>query len=204
MKRYDLTFFEKFTEIIAHPNEFFKWLNSNHDIEEASKFLLGIAYIASGITGLIGIGLAIIFGSLILAAIPALPSSGLFIIIGLIIIYSAISPLFSLLSLFISAAIIHLFVIILGGSDYSKTFNIMSYSSVPAFFGVFFMFLPIIGGFLSLPFSIWAFVLNFKGIMKLHNFSFGRTLAVYAIPFGIMLTFFSIFVIILLVISAAG
>jgi len=84
----------------------------------------------------------------------------------------------SLISIFVSSGIIHLFIKLVGGKgDYQKTFKAMVYSSTPS---LLLAWIPYIGPL----FSLWALYLAIKGVSILHDISMGRAfLAVFLIPF---------------------
>lgn len=94
-----------------------------------------------------------------------------------------------LCGLFIGAAILHLFVLIVGAartstSGFEGTFRVVSYASVSSLAQV----IPIFGGLVAL---VWWIVLAVKGIARLHRATPGRALAAVLVPivlvFGLVL-----------------
>ncbi|MDO8480852.1 MAG: Yip1 family protein [Nanoarchaeota archaeon] len=76
---------------------------------------------------------------------------------------------FSLLSSFIGAALLHLFVKLFRGSGtYTATYQALAYSSAGALFGLLLMLVPVIG---SLAAGIWQLVILLFGLSALHGIS---------------------------------
>ena len=182
-----LTFFEKIINVLFHPKDFFEWLSKNHSTKEAAKFFLLCNYLVYGILFLISVIGIIVLKSFITKLLPAiLVSLGVIILIGIFLIFTIIFPLLSLLSLFVGASISHVIILIFGGRDYSKTFSVGIYSLTPAFIAALFLPIPLIGIIIIILASIWSSILGFYGIMKVHEFSFWKTLLLYLIPVCIM------------------
>ena len=192
-----LTFFEKIVNILFHPKEFFEWLSKNHSTKESVKYFLLLNYVISGILLIFG-AIAIFFlMSSIRALFNFIPSFSSLILIGILFFILAILPLFSLLLMLMGSVLFHLFIIIFKGKDFSKTFSVFVYSTTTSLifsilltiFYILSIFIPltfIIVTIISVPLSLWSLVLGFYGIMKVHEFSFLKTLSVYLICLSII------------------
>ena len=87
-------------------------------------------------------------------------------------------PIFFIIGLFIGAAVIHLFLLIVRGGDsgYQATFRTMAYVSPTYLFGI----VPFLGSMVG---GIWALILMIIGLAKMHRTGIGRVIiAVIVIP----------------------
>lgn len=85
-----------------------------------------------------------------------------------------------LLGLFIGAAILHLFVLIVGAartsaSGFEGTFRVIAYASTASIAQV----IPFVGGLIAL---VWWIVLAVKGIQRMHRTTSGRAVAAVLLP----------------------
>ena len=100
-----------------------------------------------------------------------------------------IMPILVSIGMFISAAFIHVFLMIVRGANggYEATYRVMAYSQAPNVL----MIVPFLGQMVS---GIWALVLLIIGLPKAHDTGIGRVIiAVIVIPF---LLFIGLFVLI--------
>lgn len=103
--------------------------------------------------------------------------------VGVMVGFMVLSPIFIALALFIGAVFMHLFLIIVrgAGGGYQATFRVLAYAAAPNLFNI----VPFLGGFVA---AIWSLVLLFMGLKRAHDISMLRVfLAVIVIPF--VLTF---------------
>ncbi len=104
-------------------------------------------------------------------------------------------------SLFISGSWAHLFVRVFGGrKGYRNTIKAFAYGNTPIFL---FGWIPFAGGL----FWVWALVLNIIGIRQLHDISTGRAVGAVLlsmVALGVIIALIVTFVVLLLVVSAAG
>ncbi len=91
-------------------------------------------------------------------------------------------PLTVLVSLFVSSAVLHLFLLILKGADhgFEATFRVASYSQSAQLMGL----IPFIGGWIS---SIWQIVLQVIGLKEMHETSYYKVILAFVIPLSIIL-----------------
>ena len=85
-----------------------------------------------------------------------------------------------LLGLFIGAAVLHLFVLLVGAartsaSGFEGTFRVVAYASTASIAQV----IPFVGGLISL---VWWIVLAVKGIQRMHRTTSGRAVAAVLLP----------------------
>jgi len=89
-----------------------------------------------------------------------------------------------LIGLFIVAAIIHLFVLIVGAartsaSGFEGTFRTICYASVASLAQI----IPLVGGLIAL---VWWIVLAGKGIQRMHRTTVGKAYAAVLLPIAVM------------------
>ena len=89
-----------------------------------------------------------------------------------------------LCGLFIGAAILHLFVLIVGAartstSRFEGTFRVVSYASVSSLAQI----IPIVGGLVAF---VWWIVLAIKGIVRMHRTTTGRAAAAVLVPLALV------------------
>ncbi|MDY6851986.1 MAG: YIP1 family protein [Thermodesulfobacteriota bacterium] len=102
--------------------------------------------------------------------------------VGIIVGFMVLSPIFIAVALFIGSIFMHLFLIIVrgAGGGYQATFRVLAYATTPNLFNI----VPFLGGFVA---AIWSLVLLFMGLKRAHDISMLRVfLAVIVIPFVLM------------------
>ncbi|MDD5130352.1 MAG: YIP1 family protein [Candidatus Omnitrophica bacterium] len=143
--------------VLFKPNDFFSNLTVKDSLAEPYIFYL----IVSLATGIIGGAIQILFKQ----------NENLtpFMLVILILIGS-------LLGIFITSAVIHLSVMLVGGKGgFKGTFNVLAYNASSAIFSV----IPFIGQVIA---GIWGIVIGVKGFKKVHNLNTLRAVIAY---FGI-------------------
>jgi hypothetical protein len=102
-----------------------------------------------------------------------------------------LTPMLVVIGLFISSAILHLCLMILGGaqSSYETTFRVVAYSNATNLWQIF----PFCGGFISL---FWSIVVTIIGLREAHRISGGKAAAAFFLPLifccGFVLIIFTI------------
>ena len=87
------------------------------------------------------------------------------------------SPILVIVGYFISAAILHLCLLIVGGArrDFEATFRVICYAAGANLFGI----IPFCGGLVA---YMWNAVLNVIGIREAHEISSGKAVLAYCLP----------------------
>jgi hypothetical protein len=155
---------EKIKKVLFNPTEFFEEVKKEVGIGEAFKYLVIIS-----LTYAIILMFFMAILSLFMGFFPAF--FGIFVFLIPLGIFSL-----SLIGSFVGAAILHLFVKILGGKgDYSATYKASVYSSTPS---LLLGWIP----YVSLLVFVYTFYLTLKGFSILHEISMGRAFLVLFIP----------------------
>ncbi len=175
------SFWSTWKTIMLAPTQFFENLPKKTNYREPSLFYLKTQ-------ALLLLICLLLFGALLFAAVTSDSLTfgtliggiaGVALFIGLLMLYP-ILLLFSWGFLFVSAGLIHLFVILFGGEqEYKETFSVMAYSTAPTLFA----FIP----FVSFVAVIYSIVLEVIGIQHRQKLTLGKSIAVVVIPLLIML-----------------
>lgn len=98
-----------------------------------------------------------------------------------------LSPVYLLVSLFLSAAVVHLLLKLFGGArgDYSRTTRVFAYAYSPQVLGI----VPVLG---SIAGFIWMVVIAIIGLRAAHRTTTGRAAAAVLIPLFVGLVFVAI------------
>ena len=96
---------------------------------------------------------------------------------GVILLIALASPVLVIVGYFISAGILHLCLLIVGGArrDFEATFRVVCYAAGANMFGV----IPFCGGLVA---WLWNAALNIIGIREAHKISSGRAVLAYCLP----------------------
>lgn len=88
-----------------------------------------------------------------------------------------LAPIFSVIGLFFTSAMYHIFLKILGGAKFGfeTTFRAISYSSSAQILGI----VPIVGGIIA---GVWMLVLSMIGLKEMHQTSYARTILAVLLP----------------------
>ena len=172
----------KIKQILIEPQSFFGNLKKETGIKTAFKYML--------IVSLLGLVLGLIVGQLFQGVWIDLISKMGFNLpasqlgIGTTIFFAALGYGSSLLLSFVTAGILHVWILIFGGKEnYSKTYQLYVYSSTPKWA---LSWIPFVG-FLT---SIYSLVLLIIGTHKVHNISKMKSALMYIIPRVLMGLFF--------------
>ncbi len=165
------SFFSTARQALLDPTQFFRSLRREGGLGAPLVF------------GLIGITLGFIVGSLLQTTMFRLPigmpheveqmAGDLAMMMALIVI----GPFLALVSLFVSSAISHLMLLLLGGArTFETTFRVVGYSAGST--GLVAM-VPFCGGIVS---AIWQVVILIIGLARAHEISTGRAAAAVLLP----------------------
>jgi hypothetical protein len=107
------------------------------------------------------------------------------IFLGIIIL----SPLFVIMGIFISSAILHLCLLLVGGGThgFEGTFRVVSYSQATKIFGV----LPFIGGLVG---WVWQLIIQIIGLKEIHETTYLRVIMAFLMPVALI---FALFIVVL-------
>lgn len=109
--------------------------------------------------------------------LPFQSAEGLAMGTGISIAIMVLAPIFVLLGIFIWSAIVHLFLMMVGGanSGFGATVRVMSYSTTAQLAQV----VPLCGGIIG---SIWAIVLEIIGLAQAHRTTQGKAALAVLLP----------------------
>jgi hypothetical protein len=174
------TIIEKIKKVIFNPNEFFESVKAEAGIIEAFKFFVIVSLVY------------LVFTIILFFATPSMLLSGLLsfgpfsgLLGGLsipIFIY-----IFSIVLIFVVAAIAHIVAMLLGGKgDYSATYKALAYAATPY---LLVGWIPFLGIFVNL----YSLFLAIIGISKLHQVTLARAFAIVIIPVIILIVLIAAF-----------
>ncbi len=179
-------------KIITGPTEFFQSIRTDDSIGKPWTFYMLVMLVYMGMYTVIGLIVALVW-SLLLQGFISGPLAGMGPVMTILMylgIFIGIMVL-SAVGVFIQAAIIHLFLMIVGAKkSYIKTFKGISYSEAPIILlGPLSLLLviPLLGGMIfslcSLGIGIYVWVLQVIAMKELHEISIMRSvMAVVVIP----------------------
>jgi hypothetical protein len=162
--------------------------------------------------GLLGFTLGLVVSAIVQTSLSSMPMmvgmpSELEHMVGnlaFVLAMIALSPFLALFSLFVSSAIYHVMLLLLGGArTFETTFRVVSYSAGST--GLIAV-IPFCGGFVS---AIWQIVAAIIGLARAHEISTGKAAAAVLLPaiiccFVIMLTIGTIIAMIAAGVGALG
>ena len=93
-----------------------------------------------------------------------------------------ISPLFVIIAMFLTSAILHLLLLIVRGgrNGFEATFRVVSYSQATQIWGI----IPFLGGFIG---GIWIIIVQIIGLREIHETSYLRVILALLIPVALIL-----------------
>jgi hypothetical protein len=169
--------------VIVKPVETLRYVAEHKPIWAAILIYIAVAWIGA---------IASIPGSL--NSFEQIPTMGalppLFNPRSILIFTVAGAPVFSLITLFITAGILHLVALLLKGEgDYPGLVSTVGFASFPMIIATPFGLLDFVTGFgtsiyslISLPFTLWTVVLTVIGIRENYRFSTARAIWTFVIP----------------------
>jgi len=169
-----LDFVERVKGFLLNPVESFNKYK-NEDFGEAFKYYFVLVLISSVMTALVSaLGMGTYMGT-----IPGFSGAGFGIaMVAGLFIFMLIA---SIIGLFIGSAIIHIFVIILGGKQgFMKTVMAMIYSSTPSMLLSWIPFIGILAG-------LWALVLEVLALREIQEMSTVKAILAIILPIVIII-----------------
>lgn len=164
-----LDFVERVKGFLLNPVESFNKYKTE-EFGEAFKYYLVLAVIGSILTALVS---ALGMGSY-MGAVPGFGGAGLGI--AMIAGFFIFMLIMWIIGLFIGSAIVHIFVIILGGKQgFIKTVMAMIYSSTPS---MLLSWIPVIG----ILAGLWALVLEVLALREIQEMSTARAILAIILP----------------------
>ncbi|MFB6209438.1 MAG: YIP1 family protein [Candidatus Nanohaloarchaea archaeon] len=180
---------DTFKEVLTSPSEFYESEQRRDGFGFPLKFAL-INLVISGVIGAIAAG---VLGTATsgLAGTPAVSGP----ILGIVTL--VVTPIFGLIGLFISAALVHVFVVLLGGeSGYRETLAVIEYASAISPITSLFSLIPVLGGLANVLVGIYAIFIQSKGVQLFKSMSFGRALGAVLLPAVVILLLVVVLVVI--------
>jgi hypothetical protein len=165
--------FEMIRIILLDPVSTFKRMKLSGDLNSPLLFVL--------ILGTVG-AIAGLFWSIFVQGFPLMPArhgAGRFALsIGMKVAMAIFSPLLVLIGTFISAGIMHVCLMIVGGQKhgFEATFRVMAYAAGAT---ALFQLVPFCGGIIS---GIWAIVIQVIGAREMHETTTGKALTAVLLP----------------------
>jgi hypothetical protein len=168
--------YEKAKLVLINPEKFFKKYKKEKGLEDAFAYFAVLSFIGV-VLGIISYYLFAPYSSHIIKAVfkvssPSKTQLGL----GRIILFSLWGWVFTLIGGFISAGVLHVYLLIFGGkAKYEDTYRMYAYAKTPVFL---LEWIPIVG---SLAW-FWEIFLLIIGTQKIHKMSRRRSILIYVIP----------------------
>lgn len=184
----------KIKQVLTDPINFFESLKKETGIKSAFIYLL-ILSLFSTILGLIVGQLFQNYSYDLISKIFGFAFPKPQYTAGMLVFLTFLGYGFGLISSFIMAGILHIWILIFGGKkNYSKTYQLYIYSSTPQF---------VIGWIPFVGYLAWIYdlVLLIIGTQKVYNISKVKSILMYVIPLvliGLLLLVFMIFLIFML------
>lgn len=151
-----------------HPNDLFSGLSAD----------LGGAFKHYAIISLVPLALSLILFGALGSTFAALMGFGALapLVGGAFLAIPVLLYVMMLIGIFINAAILHIFVYLMGGrAGYSRTFQALAYGSTPH---VLLLWLP----FLNILFFLWSVYNTIVGISILHKMTKAKALFAFLLP----------------------
>lgn len=166
------TLFKTIVQLLFTPARFFRNLANASSYDESESHAIGFYFPTFIVATLVSVATNFIFLKFVMHASASMGKAGIFaMIVGLIVL-----PITCMLQLYIKAGVLHLFIRMFGGEDFSKTLSIMAYTEgVAKVFDI----VPVAGPMIG---SIWGVVIIITGIKPVHKFSTLKAIAVCIIP----------------------
>lgn len=185
-----MDFFMKVKGCILEPIETFQQLK-DEEIGEALRYFIIWLLIVSALS-------AILFSVIGIALLSLMPETEEFTMLynfigaggGVIIalFMFILMLIFGVISLFIGAGIIHLGVLLVGGTNgYSQTLKSLIYGGTPSYLFGWIPFIGTIG-------SIWSLILIIFGVKELQGISTGKAIIAILLPVIILIVIVSFFI----------
>gem|GEM_PF-1878344 len=172
--------YEKAKLVLISPNKFFKKYKKEKGLKEAFVYFAVLSFI-SVILGIIGHYLFSPYYSYLVKSIFKINYTARNMPLNLLVITYLIGWVLALITGFISAGFLHIYLLIFGGkAKYEDTYRLYSYSLTPVFLV---KWVPVIGRFVTL----WEIALLIIGTQKIHKMSRNKAILIYVIPLLLIL-----------------
>jgi len=183
--------YQTFQAVLFSPEKFFRTMNFRGGFREPLAFGLLFGSIGS----MLGFfwQFLIMSGSLFSISQDLISQSTMSIIfLGIIII----SPLFVIIGIFFSSAILHLCLLLVGGgtNGFEGTFRVVTYSQATKMLGL----LPFIGGLVG---WIWRPIIQIIGLREIHETSYLRVIMAFLMPLAVIFVLFILVLIAIFVLT---
>lgn len=154
--------FEAGKKLLLGPEEFYREVEKGRDVGYLIKFAVTSSVI----------GMALLFLVRIFLSLSFTPMT-----IGLTLLFAVVGGLIAgTLGLLLSAAVLHVFVHLLGGEDYNRTLQVVTY---PTAFQALFGWIPVVGSLAAWIYGVYA---KIRGLEEFQDFSTGRAAAAVLMP----------------------
>lgn len=183
--------YQTFNAVLFSPEKLFRTMNCRGGLQDP----LGFGVLFGSIGTMVGFFWQFLFmlGSLRFVGQDPIGQSAMGIIfLGIIII----SPLFVIIGIFISSAILHLCLLLVGGGTqgFEGTFRVVSYSQATKVFGL----LPFIGGLVG---WVWRLTIQVIGLREIHETTYLRVILALLMPLAVIVVLFIVVLIALFVVT---
>jgi len=170
-----MDFFEKVKGFLLEPSNTFDAIKGEN-LSEAIKYYAVIAAVYSAIFAVLLAFVGTLFSSMMGGRnLGMLMGAGAGA--GGAIIFFVLFMIFAIIGAFVSGAILHIFVYIVGGrKGITQTIKAVMYGSTP---GLLLGWIPVV----NIITAIWSIVLNILGIRQLHELTTGKAVLAVLIPF---------------------
>ena len=173
-------FLRRFKKSMLNPSRFFDSIKPEQGIEAPLRF----AFVLYAVVTLFFAVVLFLLSSVIMAfLVPFIGQSSALIALGLSSILVIGVFLFMIVSGFVGAGILHVFVRLLRGKgNYTESYKSVAYSQPPIIFMMILGMVPVIGIAFLAVFSIFEAYVLIVGISRLHEISKKRALTTLLIP----------------------
>lgn len=176
--------FNKSLSITKNPKKFFENLYAANSSTYAIKFAATSGAFAAVVSYVILAIMLLAMGTIIGTAIFGL---GLPIIIIFLILMPIFYVILYILSVLLQSFLVHIFVLIFGGSDFKKTLEALSYPTGIMALTLWLSFIPVIGPIIGLVITAWVTYADVMGIKGFHQISTVKALLAVVLPLVIMI-----------------
>jgi hypothetical protein len=159
--------------VVTAPTEAFRRMSITADLGRPLLYAILLGWVGIIAGQLYSIALRGVTANLL----PFQSAEGLAMGTGVSIAVMVLAPVFVLLGIFIWAAIVHLFLMMVGGanSGFGATVRVMCYSTTAQLAQI----VPLCGGIIG---SVWAIVLEIIGLAQAHRTSQGKAALAVLLP----------------------
>jgi len=173
--------FIKIKQILINPSNFFENVKKETGIKQSFIYLMVLSLFSTVLGLVVGQSLQNYYYNLV-ARVFGFSFPQPKYTIGILILFAFIGYLVILLSSFIMAGILHVWILIFGGKEeYAKTYQLYVYSKTPRF---------IVGWIPFVTYLTWIYdlVLLIIGTQKIHNISRTKSILMYVIPIVLIIS----------------